>query len=85
MNKINEILDYLKNDDYCLLDDNRNYKLLYKDETKIILNHIDNLQNRIDKAFKIVDDKLTELNLRYGVNNEFREEYDELWEILKRR
>lgn len=41
------------------------------------------LKDKNDKAFKIVDDKLRNLNLEYGVNNEFREEYDELWEILK--
>ena len=41
------------------------------------------LKDKIEKAFKIVDDKLTNLNLEFGVNNEFREEYDELWEILK--
>lgn len=41
------------------------------------------LKDKIEKSFKIVDDKLTNLNLEYGVNNEFREEYDELWEILK--
>ena len=41
------------------------------------------LKDKIKKSFKIVDDKLTNLNLKYGVNNEFREEYDELWEILK--
>ena len=41
------------------------------------------LKDKIEKAFKIVDYKLTNLNLEYGVNNEFREEYDELWEILK--
>ena len=41
------------------------------------------LKDKIKKSFKIVDDKLTNLNLEYGVNNEFREEYDELWEILK--
>ena len=40
-------------------------------------------KDKIEKAFKIVDDKLTYLNLEFGVNNEFREEYDELWEILK--
>ena len=55
-----------------------------------VLNYIDNLEqensrlkDKIEKAFKIVDDKLTNLNLKFGVNNEFREEYDELWEILK--
>ena len=41
------------------------------------------LKDKNQKAFKIVDEKLTNLNLTYGVNNEFREEYDELWEILK--
>lgn len=41
------------------------------------------LKDKIEKAFKIVDDKLTNLNLEYGVNNEFREEYDELYELLK--
>ena len=41
------------------------------------------LKDKIERSFKIVDDKLTNLNLEYGVNNEFREEYDELWEILK--
>ena len=41
------------------------------------------LKDKIEKSFKIVDDKLTNLNLEYGINNEFREEYDELWEILK--
>lgn len=41
------------------------------------------LKDKNEKAFKIVDDKLRNLNLEYGVNNEFREEYDELWEILK--
>ena len=41
------------------------------------------LKDKIEKAFKIVDYKLTNLNLEFGVNNEFREEYDELWEILK--
>ena len=41
------------------------------------------LKDKIEKSFKIVDDKLTNLNLEFGVNNEFREEYDELWEILK--
>lgn len=41
------------------------------------------LKDKIEKAFKIVDYKLTNLNLEFGVDNEFREEYDELWEILK--
>jgi DNA topoisomerase IB len=41
------------------------------------------LKEKNQKAFKIVDEKLTNLNLTYGVDNEFREEYDELWEILK--
>jgi hypothetical protein len=41
------------------------------------------LKNKIKTAFEYVDDKLTNLNLEYGVDNEFREEYDELWEILK--
>ena len=41
------------------------------------------LKDKIEKSFKIVDNKLTNLNLEYGINNEFREEYDELWEILK--
>ena len=41
------------------------------------------LKDKNQKAFKIVDEKLTNLNLTYGVDNEFREEYDELWEILK--
>ena len=41
------------------------------------------LKDKIEKAFKIVDDKLRNINLEYGVDNEFREEYDELWEILK--
>lgn len=41
------------------------------------------LKDKIKTAFEYVDDKLTNLNLTYGVNNEFREEYDELWEILK--
>ena len=60
------------------------------DDIDEVLNYIDNLQQenarlkyKIEKAFKIVDDKLTNLNLEFGVNNEFREEYDELWEILK--
>ena len=41
------------------------------------------LKDKNQKAFKIVDEKITNLNLTYGVDNEFREEYDELWEILK--
>lgn len=41
------------------------------------------LKDKIEKLFKIVDDKLTNLNLEYGVDNEFREEYDEILEILK--
>lgn len=41
------------------------------------------LKDKIKTAFEYVDDKLTNLNLNYGVDNEFREEYDELWEILK--
>ena len=41
------------------------------------------LKDKIEKAFKIVDDKLRNINLEYGIDNEFREEYDELWEILK--
>lgn len=41
------------------------------------------LKDKIERSFKIVDDKLTNLNLEYGINNEFREEYDELWELLK--
>ena len=43
------------------------------------------LKDKIERSFKIVDDKLTNLNLEYGINNEFREEYDELWEILKEK
>ena len=56
----------------------------------VLLEEFENLQqenarlkDKIEKAFKIVDYKLTNLNLEFGVNNEFREEYDELWEILK--
>ena len=41
------------------------------------------LKDKVEKAFKVVDDKLTNLNLEYGVDNEFREEYDELYELLK--
>ena len=41
------------------------------------------LKDKIKTAFEYVDDKLTNLNLKYGVDNEFREEYDELWDILK--
>ena len=63
---------------------------LWDNDTRILLTYIEVLQqenarlkDKIEKAFKIVDDKLTNLNLEFGVNNEFREEYDELWEILK--
>ena len=56
----------------------------------VLLEEFENLQqentqlkDKIEKAFKIVDDKLRNINLEYGVDNEFREEYDELWEILK--
>ena len=63
---------------------------LSDNDTRILLTYIEILQqenarlkDKIEKAFKIVDDKLTNLNLEFGVNNEFREEYDELWEILK--
>ena len=41
------------------------------------------LKDKVERSFKIVDDKLTNLNLEYGVNYKFRAEYDELWEILK--
>lgn len=64
-------------------------RLNYKEEL-LLVNYIKQLQqenarlkDKIERSFKIVDDKLTNLNLEYGVNNEFREEYDELWEILK--
>lgn len=64
-------------------------RLNYKEEL-LLVNYIKQLQQenarlkeKNQKAFKIVDEKLTNLNLTYGVNNEFREEYDELWEILK--
>lgn len=40
------------------------------------------LKEKIDKAIEYVDKKLTDFNLTYGVDNEFREEYDDLLEIL---
>ena len=54
-----------------------------KTENEQLKQENEQLKDKIEKAFKIVDDKLTNLNLEFGVNNEFREEYDELWEILK--
>ena len=54
-----------------------------KDVIKILQQENARLKDKNQKAFKIVDEKLTNLNLTYGVDNEFREEYDELWEILK--
>lgn len=63
-----------------------NYKNAYE-ELKKLYERLEQenarLKDKIEKAFKIVDDKLTNLNLEYGINNEFREEYDELWKILK--
>ena len=55
----------------------------FKEKTNRLEKENSRLKDKIKKAFKIVDDKLTNLNLEFGVNNEFREEYDELWEILK--
>lgn len=55
----------------------------YIDSILYYLKENTRLKDKVEKAFKIVDDKLTNLILQYGVNNEFREEYDELWEILK--
>ena len=43
---------------------------------------IERLNNIIKEAFKYVDDKLREINLHYGSDNEFREEWDYLYEIL---
>ena len=76
-----------------MLENKNNTNLTFNlsdNDTRILLTYIEVLQqeneqlkDKIEKAFKIVDDKLTNLNLEFGVNNEFREEYDELWEILK--
>ena len=76
-----------------MLENKNNTNLTFNlsdNDTRILLTYIEVLQqentrlkDKIEKAFKIVDYKLTNLNLEFGVNNEFREEYDELWEILK--
>ena len=76
-----------------MLENKNNTNLTFNlsdNDTRILLTYIEVLQqensrlkDKIEKAFKIVDYKLTNLNLEYGVNNEFREEYDKLWEILK--
>ena len=41
------------------------------------------LQSVIDKVIELVNTKLRDVNLRYGIDNEFRKEYDELLEILR--
>lgn len=41
------------------------------------------LKKRIDKAIDYVETKLRNVNLQYGIDNEFRQEYDELLEVLK--
>ena len=76
-----------------MLENKNNTNLTFNlsdNDTRILLTYIEVLQqeneqlkDKIEKAFKIVDDKLRNINLEYGVDNEFREEYDELWEILK--
>jgi hypothetical protein len=73
--------------------DKKKRNLTFNDDdyySNILNEYITNLQqenarlkNKIKTAFEYVDDKLTNLNLKYGVDNEFREEYNELWEILK--
>lgn len=57
MNTISELLNYLKDNDYCGPFDasNKLYKLLEKDEAELLLNHINNLQNRIDKAIEYIE------------------------------
>jgi hypothetical protein len=76
-----------------ILENKNNANLTFNlsdNDTRILLTYIEvlkqenaRLKDKIERSFKIVDDKLTNLNLEYGINNEFREEYDELWEILK--
>ena len=76
-----------------MLENKNNTNLTFNlsdNDTRILLTYIEVLQqeneqlkDKIEKAFKIVDDKLRNIILEYGVDNEFREEYDELWEILK--
>ena len=53
----------------------KNYKLAKENKQ---------LKEVIEEAFKYVDAKLTDLNLTYGINNEFRKEYDDLYEILNK-
>lgn len=47
--EIKEILDELKDDTYVPLEDGRDYKLLYKDDDKQLLDYITNLQEEINK------------------------------------
>ena len=60
-----------------------NLSMVLLEEFENLQQENEQLKDKIEKAFKIVDDKLRNINLEYGVDNEFREEYDELWEILK--
>lgn len=41
------------------------------------------LKDRIDKVIDYVETKLRDVNLQYGIDNEFRQEYDELLGMLK--
>lgn len=47
-NEIKEILDMLKDSQYIPSDDNRTYKLLDRDDTRHLLDHITNLQQDYD-------------------------------------
>ena len=55
----------------------------FKEKTNRLEKENSRLKDKIEKAFKIVDDKLTNLNLEFGVNNEFREEYDKRYKVKK--
>ena len=52
--EIKEILDMLKEDLYIPMEDNREYKLLDKDNDKLLLDYITNLQEKYGKVIEAI-------------------------------
>lgn len=49
---------------------------------KEVIDERNNLLSVLDEIREYIDTKLMDINLTYGINNEFRREYDDMLEIL---
>ena len=47
-----------------------------------LIDRVNELESVIKEIREYINKKLTDVNLRYGVDNEFRQEYDDLLQIL---